>query len=146
VRLAAVSRTAAFAFAGVFAFATVVTGLATAFAFAGVLSFAGMNVLFAVIGHLPERSSSFARGIGSVRLDGERTSHQAGYCCAREDGCWFHVVVFRFVYLHEPETPRECVEAGPGKRARENLVARMPIRRHVGIGRTTKIIIPLAKD
>ena len=41
--LAAVSGAAAFAFAGVFAFATGVTGLAAALAFTGVLSFAGVG-------------------------------------------------------------------------------------------------------
>lgn len=94
--MAAVGRTAAFSFTGILTFAAVVTGLATAFAFTGVLSFAGMNVLLAFVGHLLERSPSLARGVGSVRLDGERTSHQAGNRRAREDGCWFHIVVFRF--------------------------------------------------
>jgi hypothetical protein len=41
-----VSRAAALPFAGILAFATVVTGLASAFAFAGVLAFAGMFILF----------------------------------------------------------------------------------------------------
>ena len=41
--LAAVSGATAFAFAGVFAFATGVTGLAAALAFTGVFSFAGVG-------------------------------------------------------------------------------------------------------
>jgi hypothetical protein len=70
--VAAVSGAAPFAFAGVFAFATVVTGLATAFAFAGVLAFAGVNIfLLGVIVHLAERDTSFGGCIGGMRLDGE---------------------------------------------------------------------------
>ena len=87
MRLAAVGRTAAFSFAGVLTFAAVVAGLATAFAFTGVHPLAGMNVLLAFVGHLLERNSGLTRRVGGVRLDGERATHQAGNCCAREDGC-----------------------------------------------------------
>ena len=69
--MAAIGGAAAFAFAGVFAFATVVAGLATAFAFAGVLAFAGVNVLFFLIAHLAERDTSFAVCVGGMRLHGE---------------------------------------------------------------------------
>src|SRR5215471_16985229 len=112
--MAAVSRAASFAFAGVLPFAAVVTGFATAFAFTGVLSFAGMNVLLAFVGHLLERNSGLTRRVSGVRLDGERTTHQAGNCCAREDGCWFHVFVW-FGFLPGGGISSKTIEAVPSK-------------------------------
>ena len=97
--MTAVGRAPALTLAGVLTFAAVVTAGATAFAFAGILSFAGMNVLLAFIGHLLERCSSLACRVGGARLDGERATHQAGNCCACEDGCWFHIGGFWFGLL-----------------------------------------------
>ncbi len=70
--MAAVSRTAAFSFAGVLAFAAVVAGLATALAFTGVRAFAGVNVLRVFcVAHLVERDTGFAGYVGGMRLDGK---------------------------------------------------------------------------
>ena len=83
--MAAVGRAAAFAFAGVFALAAVVARLAAAFAFTGVLPLAGMNVFLAFVIHLLERDPGFAGHVRGMRLDGERTAHQAGERGAGED-------------------------------------------------------------
>jgi hypothetical protein len=115
--MAAVGRATALAFARVLAFAAVVAGLATAFAFAGIHSLTGVNVFFFLrVAHLRERGAGFAGEIGRVCLDGERAAHEAGYCCAGEDGFRFHVFLCCCgLFLLETGDSPELVEAGLNK-------------------------------
>lgn len=111
--MTAVGRAPPFSLAGVLAFAAVVAGLATAFAFAGVLSLAGMNILLAFIGHLPQRDTRLGRNVGGVRLDGIRTAHETCERRARENGFGFHCL-FLLVAILIPGWTYEPLEDRPG--------------------------------
>jgi len=84
---------AAFAFAGVFPFATLVTGLAATLAFTGVLSFAGMG--FTLLRHGLERDSGLGGFAGCIGADRERPGHEPGHRGARDE-CFrcIHLVFF----------------------------------------------------
>lgn len=87
---AAVSGATAFAFAGVFAFATGVTSLAAALAFAGVFSLAGMGAL--LVRHRLKRDSSLSGCVGCVGANRKRPGHEPGHRGARDE-------CFRCVHL-----------------------------------------------
>jgi hypothetical protein len=112
--MAAVSRAAAFAFAGVLAFAAVITGLAAAFAFAAVLAFAGVFVgVGFLLAHF-ERNAGLRVGSGALRGYG-RTAHQAGNRCAGNQCFRCHVnLSFSLLVLLNFRTAQYRRE--PGKR------------------------------
>ena len=93
---AALDGAAAFAFAGVFPFAALVTGLAAALAFTGVLSFAGMCALFP---HRLERDSGLRGCAGCIGANRERPGHEPGHRGAREECSGFHGIVLSLIAL-----------------------------------------------
>src|SRR5450755_2046034 len=80
--LAAIGRATAFAFAGVLAFAAVVSCFATALALTRVHAFAGVLVRVGFLFAHFERDTSLRAGLDGVRGNGKRTAHQTGNRCA----------------------------------------------------------------
>jgi hypothetical protein len=101
---------AAFSFAGIFPFATVVTGFAATLALAGILPFARMG---AFVGHGLKGDPGLSGRVGCVSANRQRPSHKPGHCGTREEcfGC-FHVV---FCFLTFEALDGACAAARDSK-------------------------------
>ena len=95
--LTAVSGATAFAFAGVFAFATGVTSLAAALAFTGVLPFARVYALFR---HGLERDPGLGGCVRCIGADRQRPGHEPGHRGARDECFRCIHLVFCFLLLN----------------------------------------------
>ena len=124
--MTSVGRAPTFAFAGVLAFAAVITGLASAFAFAAVLAFAGMLVgVGFLLAHF-ERNAGLRVGSGALRGYG-RTAHQAGNRCAGNQCFRCHVnLSFSLLVLLNFQTAQ--YRRKPGKGLRETIRRAAEIR------------------
>jgi hypothetical protein len=112
VGLAALGGAAAFAFAGIFPLAALVTGLAATLAFTGLLSLTGMRAL---LPHCLKGDSSLGGRVGCMDTNRQRSGHETGYRGARDEcfGC-FHLV-FCFLLLSfsfSAEIRHEALEMG----------------------------------